>query len=149
MYISSASGAPRALVVVKTVHNPEPCLIGIDADNGMAAAPEALSKIAEIEELMVPIGTVGGGEFLAIDAQGIAHLMEQAAHRVRTDADAEIAQSQGHFGAGSAGPLQAGDGIAGSIVFEQEFDQGDDVGGFFSTGLRPPPERRVRPGVTS
>ena len=49
---------------------------------------------------------------------------------------------------GSARPLQAGDGIAGGVVFEQELDQGDDVGGFFSTGLRPPPARRVRPVVT-
>ena len=45
---------------------------------------------------------------------------------------------------GSApGPLQPGDGIASSVVFEQKLDQCDDVGGFFSTRLRPPPERRV------
>ena len=36
------------------------------------------------------------------------------------------------------------DGGSHASVFEQELDQCDDVGGFFSTGLRPPPERRVR-----
>jgi hypothetical protein len=41
---------------------------------------------------------VVGGEFLVIDAQGIAHLMEKAGDRVGTDADAEVTQSQGNFG---------------------------------------------------
>ncbi len=45
-------------------------------------------------------------------------------------------------------PLQSRDWIAGGIVFEGEFDQCDGVGGFFSMGLRPPPERRVRPDDT-
>src|ERR1041385_915548 len=111
----------------------------------MATGLESLSKIAEIEELIVTIRGVVGGEFLMIDAQGIAHLMEEAGDSFGTDADAEVAQRQGNFGRRSTGPPQAGDGIARGIVFEQEFDHSDDVGGFFSTGLRPPPERRGGP----
>src|SRR5262245_56704205 len=97
----------------------------------MATTLESLPKIGEIEELIVPIRGVVGGEFLVIDAQGIAHLMEKAGDSVGTDADAEVAQRQGNFGRRSTGPPQAGDGIASGIVFEQEFDQSDDVGGFF------------------
>jgi hypothetical protein len=37
-----------------------------------------------------------------------------------------------------------GYGIAGGVVFEQELDQCDDGVGFFSTGLRPPPEATRR-----
>lgn len=83
-----------------------------------------------------------------INPKGIAHLMEKTGDRVGADRDTEIAQGHGHLGRGSPRPLQAGDRITGGVVFEQEFDQGDDGGGFFSTGLRPPPERRVRPDVT-
>ena len=114
----------------------------------MAATLESLAQIGEIEELIVTIRRVVGGEFLVIDTQGIAHLMEQASDGVGADRDAEVAERQGNLGRRSTGPLQAGDGIASGVVIEQEFDQGDDVGGFFSIGLRPPPERRVRPGDT-
>ena len=62
--------------------------------------------------------------------------------------DTEVAQRHGNLFRRLPRPLQAGDGITGSIVFEQELDQRDDVGGFFWTDLRPPPERRMRPGVT-
>ena len=71
--------------------------------------------------------------------------MEKTGDRVGTDDDAEVDQRHGNLVGSAAGPLQASDGIAGGIVLEQELDQRDDVGGFFSTGLRPPPERRVRP----
>lgn len=84
-----------------------------------------------------------------IDAQGIAHLMQETSDGVGTDDDPEVTQRQGNLFRSSPGPFQPRDGIAGGVVLEQKLDQSDDVGGFFSTRLRPPPERRVRPGVTS
>jgi hypothetical protein len=89
-----------------------------------------------------------GGELLVIDAQGIAHLMEETSHGVGTDDEAEVTQRQGDLVGSSSGPLQPGDRIPGGVVFEQELDQRDDVGVFFSNRLRPPPERRVRSVVT-
>lgn len=74
--------------------------------------------------------------------------MEQAGDGVGTDGDTEVAERQGNLGGSSTGPLQSGNGIASSVVVEQESDQRDDIGGFFSIGLRPPPERRVRPEAT-
>ena len=97
---------------------------------------------------MIAIGTVVGREFLVVEAEGIAHLMEETSDGVGTDDNAEVIERPGNLVRSSPGPLQASDGIAGGIVFEQELDQGDDVGVFFSTGLRPPPEWRVRPVVT-
>ena len=120
-------------------------LLGVDTNDGLAAALKQVSKVAEVEELLVAIGTVVGGEFLVIVAQGIAHLVQETSDGVGTDDDAEVDQRHGNLVGSAAGPLQASDGIAGGIVLEQELDQRDDVGGFFSTGLRPPPERRVRP----
>ena len=123
-------------------------LFGIDADDGVTAALESVSKIAQVEELIVAVGTVVGGEFLVIDPKGIAHLMKETGDGIGADDDTKVAQRHGNLGRRSPRPLQAGDGITGGVVFEQELDQCDDVGGFFSTGLRPPPERRVRPGIT-
>jgi hypothetical protein len=71
--------------------------------------------------------------------------MEETGYGVGADGDTEVAQRHGNLVGGAPRPLQPGDGISGSVVFEQELDQRDDFGGFFSTGLRPPPERRVRP----
>jgi hypothetical protein len=123
-------------------------LLGIDADHGMTASLKAIPQVTEIEELIVAVGTVVGGEVLVIDSQGIAHLMEETGDSVGADDDTEVAQCHGHLGRRPPRPLQAGDGIAGGVVFKQKLDQRDDVGGFFSTGLRPPPERRVRPDAT-
>jgi len=57
--------------------------------------------------------------------------MEEAGDGVGTDRDAEVGDRQGNLGRRSTGPLQTGDGIAGGVVIEQEFDQRDDVSGFF------------------
>jgi hypothetical protein len=121
---------------------------GINANDGQTTALESVAKVAEVEELMVAIGTMVGGKPLVIEAKRIAHLMEQTGDGVGAHQDTEVSECHGELGGGSPRPLQAGDGIAGGIVFEQELDQGEDVGVFFSTGLRPPPAWRVRPGVT-
>ena len=73
-------------------------------------------------------------------------MKEEAGAGVGTNQDTEVTQRHGNLGGGSARPSQTRDRVTGGVVFEQELDQCNDVGGFFSTGLRPPPERRVRPG---
>ena len=42
--------------------------LGVDANNGQAAALEALPKITEVEKLIIAIGTMVSGEVLVIDA---------------------------------------------------------------------------------
>jgi hypothetical protein len=67
-----------------------------------------------------------------IDAQGIAHLVEKTSDGVGANTDTEVAQRHGNLLRSAPRPLQPGDGIASGVVFEQELDQCDDVGGFFS-----------------
>ncbi len=95
---------------------------GIDANDGETAALKSVAKIAEVEELMVAIGTVVGGEFLVIDPKRIAHLVEEAGDGVGANEDTEVTQRQGNLAGGSPRPLQAGDGVTGGVVFEQELD---------------------------
>jgi len=55
----------------------------------------------------------------------------------------------GDSGGCLVGPSNAGDGIAGSVVFQKDLDGLDYFGRFFSTGLRPAPDCRTRPTSTS
>jgi hypothetical protein len=112
------SGALICTRSTKTVHNPEPCLICIDANDGETPARESVAKVTEVEELMVAVGTVIGGKLLVIEAKRIAHLMEQAGDGAGAHPDPEVSERHGHLGGGSPRPLQAGDGIPGSVVFE-------------------------------
>ena len=57
--------------------------------------------------------------------------MEQAGNGVGTDRDAEVGERQSNLGRRSTGPFEASEGISSGVVIEQEFNQGDDVGGFF------------------
>lgn len=118
-------------------------------ENRMFARPITIGRALAIEELLVAIRTGVGRELLLIDAERIAHLVEESGDGVGTDRNPEVAEGQGHFGGGAAGPFHAGDRVAAGVVFQQVLDQRDEVGGFFSTGGRPPPTRRIRSGATS
>jgi hypothetical protein len=93
-------------------------LFGIDTNDGETTARESVAKVTEIEELMVAVGTVISGKLLVIEAKRIAHLMEQAGDGAGAHPDPEVSERHGHLGGGSPRPLQAGDGIAGGVVFE-------------------------------
>jgi len=95
---------------------------GIHANDGETTALKSVAQIAEVEELMVAIGTVIGGEFLVVDPKGIAHLMEEAGDGAGANQDTEVTQRHGHLGGGSSRPLQTGDGVTGGVVFQQELD---------------------------
>ena len=123
-------------------------LLGIDANDGQTTALELLAKITEVEELMIAIGTMVSGKLLVIDPQRIAHLVEETRDGVGTDDDAEVAERDGYLIGSSTGPLEPSDRIAGGVVFEQKLDQCNYFGVFFSVGLRPPPDWRMRPVVT-
>src|SRR2546426_896445 len=119
--------------------------LGIHADDGQPLALEAITQIADVQKLLVAIRTGVGGELLLIDTERIAHLLEEPRDGVGTDRDAEVAECHRHFSGRAAGPFHASDGIAGGIVFQQELDQGDDVGGFFFPRVPPATPRPARP----
>ena len=82
-----------------------------------------MPKITKVEELIIAIGAEISGEFLVIDAQGIAHLMEETSDSVGTDDDTEVTQRHGNLIRSAPGPLQPSDGIAGGVVFEQAVEK--------------------------
>jgi hypothetical protein len=57
--------------------------LGVDANNGQVTALKAVAQLGEIFKLEIAAGAEVGGDLLAIDAQGIAHLIEQAGDSVR------------------------------------------------------------------
>src|ERR1700730_2934596 len=111
-------------------------------------ALEAASQLGEIFELEISIRAVAGGDLLMIDAQRIAHLIEQPRDSIGTDGDTELAKFLGYPDSRAARPAQAHHGIAGSVVLQQAVQDVDYVRRFFSVGWRPPPWRRVRPLTT-
>ena len=75
--------------------------------------------------------------------------MKQPRYGIGRNLDTEVAQQFGDSGRRLVGPSNAGDRIAGGVVFQQDIDGLDYFGRFFSTGLRPAPGCRIRPSATS
>ena len=123
--------------------------LGIDANDGEMAASKALAQLSDVVELGAPVRGGIGGESLLIEMERIVHLTEQARDRIGREVNAILlAQGICELGSSASGPLDSSDRIAGGVVVQQKFDQRDDLGGFFSTGGRPPPARRTCPGAT-
>jgi hypothetical protein len=80
---------------------------------------EATAQLGQIFELEIAIRTEVGGDLLVIDAQRIAHLMEQAGDGIGADSDAEWAKFLGDSASCSARPAQTRHRIAASVVFQQ------------------------------
>jgi len=67
-------------------------------------ALEAVAQIGEIFELEVSMRAVAGGDLFVIDAQRIAHLIEQSRDGIGADRDAECTEFLGDCGRGAARP---------------------------------------------
>jgi len=76
----------------------------VHADNGQMTALETVAQFGEIFELQIPVGTRTGGDLLLIDAQGIAHVMEQASDGIGRDGNAESGQLLRDGGGSTARP---------------------------------------------
>ena len=121
----------------------------IDADDGKSLTLKAGTQRRDVTELLVAVGARVGGNGLAIHAEGKIHAAKQSRHGIGGDVDIELPQQFGDSGRCLVGPTNAGDGISGGVVFQQDFDGLDYFGRFFSTGLRPAPGWRIRPTSTS
>jgi len=122
---------------------------GVDADNGQPLAFKAGTQRRDVTELLVAVGAGIGGDGFAIHTEGKIHIAKQSRYGIGRDLNIELPQQFGDSGRRFVGPPNAGDGISGDVVFQQDFDGGDYFGRFFSTGLRPAPDCRVRPISTS
>ena len=106
-------------------------LLGIDADEGAVVGGAALAQVGDVPELPVSVRMRGASELLVVDAQRVAHRLEQSRDGLRADVDAEPAEFVGELGGRAACPLQAADRVAGRLVGHQGFDAGDDFRRFF------------------
>ena len=148
-----ASGVSRAIVARKLLHNPEPCLIRIDADDGVPLRQKLFSLTLDVAKLLIayPSGRrvlVPRFELLMIHSQGVAHLFQQPPYGAGADADLQPTELLGDFPGGPATPFQIPDRVPSRFVLEQIRNPVDYRGRFFSAGLRPPPAWRILPRST-
>ena len=58
-------------------------------------------QLGDVPELLVAVRMRGAGELLVVDAQRIAHCLEQSGDRLGADVDAEPVEFVGEFGGGA------------------------------------------------
>ena len=79
--IHATGGAFPATAGILEVADQFPFL-AVDADDRQMTSPEAVAQLGEIFKLEIALRAGTGGDLLVIDAQRIAHLMEQAGDSV-------------------------------------------------------------------
>jgi hypothetical protein len=107
------------------------------------------SEFRDVFKLLITIWARVRGEHLAVDVEGVAHLMKQPGYSIGRNEDSQFGEKDSNLIRGSATPFQSGHWIAACIVLQERFNGGDYFGRFFSTGFRPAPTRRMRPISTS
>ena len=93
---------PTTAGILKVAH--EFAFFAVHADDGQMTTLEAVPQFGEIFELKVAVGAGAGGDLFVIDPQGIAHLVQQAGHRVGRNRNAELGQFLGDRRGGAARP---------------------------------------------
>ena len=118
--------------------------LAVHTDDGKTLPLETGSQRANMLELLIAVGAGVGGDLFSVHAQREIHLVQKTSDRIGRYRNVDLLKNLGDLLGRLAGPLQPGDGIAGGVVLQKNFDGLDYFGRFFSTGLRPPPVLRVR-----
>ena len=93
-------------------------LFGIDTDHGKSLAFKAVTQRGEVTELLVTVRAGVGGNGLAIHAEGKIHVAQQSRYGIGRNLDIELPQQFSDSGRRLVGPANAGDGVAGGVVFQ-------------------------------
>ena len=81
-----------------------------------------MAQRGDVIKLLVALPAGRGGQLLAIDAQRIIQVVKEAGDRVGRDGDAGLLEQFCNPLWGLARPAQTGKGVAGRVVFQQEFN---------------------------
>ncbi len=91
---------------------------GIDADHGKPLTLKAGTQRGDVSELLVAVRARVGGNGLAIHAEGEIHVAKQSRYCSGRNLDIELPQQFSDSGRRLVGPANAGDGVAGGVVFQ-------------------------------
>ena len=132
------SGSPSLAVVLEV--SDQLAVLGIDADDRVAAFVELGACFQDLLELFVAIGMGLSGQPFFVGSQGNLHVAEQASDGIRRD----NADSPGERLQAAADVADSSFWVTAGFGLDNVFELLLDVGRFFSTRGRPPPGFRTR-----
>jgi hypothetical protein len=119
-------------------------LLGIDGNGWFSSFLKGSPLAREVPHLTIAVRILRARQPLAIGAQGIPLIFQQAAQRVAPYAQALSQQLPTQLPQRLPRPLDAGDRMTRGVVFQQPVQHRQHARLFFSTGGRPAPGRRIR-----